>query len=126
MDRGQEEYVIGRENCVQCRSLLDEQAIASRDRFCTADCWRIMQTWQNANYHYAMADRARWADGVARKEGIPERACAWCFTVFKPATPDAVACSSEHAASGHDADAGEAEWRAGVALHRSAFGAAER
>ncbi|MHA6644561.1 hypothetical protein [Mesorhizobium sp. A623] len=91
--QGQPEYVIAKENCAQCRGPLDDEAIANHDRFCCEECRRIMQTWQNRNYHYAMADRARWAYEVARKEGISERPCAWCRTPFKPYRIEAEACS---------------------------------
>lgn len=96
---GQPEYTIGRENCANCRGPLDDEAIASRDRFCCEECRTVMRTYRNQRYHYAMADRARWAYDVARKEGIPERDCGYCGKRFKPATMDAVACSASCAAN---------------------------
>lgn len=106
--QGQPEYVIARENCAQCGGPLDQEAIANHDRFCSHDCRRIMQTWRNANYHNAMASRARWAYEVTRKEGIPERRCEWCGDIFKPATPDAATCCPEHAAKLREQRAGRA------------------
>lgn len=103
---GQWEYAIGRENCAQCRGPLDDAAIASRDRFCGEDCRRIMKTWQNANYHYAMTSRARWAYEVAQKAAIPERPCEWCGTMFRPSRHGAVTCSPEHAAKLREQKAG--------------------
>lgn len=93
--QGQTEHVIARENCAQCRGPLDEEAITNHDRFCSDECRRIMRTHQNANYHYAMLDRARWAYEVARKEGIPEKPCGWCGTMFKPASLKTETCSTE-------------------------------
>ena len=93
--QGQPEYVIGKENCATCRGPLDEEAIASRDRFCCDECRQIMRARSSTSYHYAMADRARWAYEVTRKEGIPERACGWCGTMFKPAGMETETCSTD-------------------------------
>ncbi len=91
--QGQREYIIARENCAQCGGPLDEESIANHDRFCSDECGLIMREQQNRNYHYAMAERARWAYEVARKAGISEKPCGWCGTMFKPYRPEAEACT---------------------------------
>lgn len=105
---GQPEYTIGRENCANCRGPLDDEALARRDRFCCDECRRMMRTYRNDRYHYAAAEATKWAYAVACKEGIPERSCEWCATMFKPATPDTVACSPAHAAKLREQRAGRA------------------
>jgi uncharacterized OB-fold protein len=93
--QGQPEYTIGRENCANCRGPLDDETLARRDRFCCQECRTVMRSYRNDRYHYAAAEAAKWAYEATRREGIPERECAWCGANFKPATMGAMGCSPE-------------------------------
>lgn len=105
---GQPEYVIGRENCANCRGPLDDEALARRDRFCCDECRTTMRTYRNDRFHYAAAEAAKWAYQVACKEAAPERPCGWCGTLFRSMRPDVVTCSTEHAAKLREQNAGRA------------------
>lgn len=93
--QGQPEYAAGREYCIGCRGPLDAEAIANGWRFCCHEC--ASTTRNNRPEIYAFASQmARHASYyAAAKASIPERECAWCGTMFRPAVVETIACSAK-------------------------------
>ncbi|MBU4529781.1 MAG: hypothetical protein KUA43_08890 [Hoeflea sp.] len=96
--QGQREYSAGHEYCLGCRGPLDEEAMTNGWRFCCDECARVTRNHRPEIYQFAVSMARSAAFYAASKEKIPERACAWCGTSFKPATLQTVTCS--HACAG--------------------------
>lgn len=92
---GQREYVVPREFCanINCQGPLDVEDMTNGKRFCCKECATATKMRNQNAFTYFNQKQLASAFYIAQKATIPERPCAECGNLFKPATLDAKFCS---------------------------------
>lgn len=90
---GQPWHTIGKDNCMNCRGLLDDEDIANHRRFCCEECATAARKANEELFQHAMRLSYNSAYYVATKEALPEKDCEWCGVRYKPVHLEQRFCS---------------------------------